>query len=308
MKSLFSKRKTVILHLVFGVILLAVIVLAFFKYCEEMVSLKSDIYYHLQTAQADSKIDFTEYPSITTEEGEWYQDAPLIYHAGGGIDGLAYSNSQEALEKTLENGSYFVEIDFMYTSDGELICMHEWENQWDSEAIPSLQEFKAGRVYGKYTTMTAKELIGYMAEYPELHIIIDTKEGDQVEVVKTLVELSSYNTDITNRFIIQLYADGVKSEIQEIYPFRDSNYLFTVYKYGDRFPNKIMKICYDENISVVTVPYDAWDEATKQLYVEKGFVLYEHTVNRPDFAEKSLKQGVHGFYTDFLELDDLQAD
>lgn len=208
----------------------------------------------------------------------------------------------------MESGNYFVEIDFMYTSDGELICMHEWENQWNSETVPALQEFKAGKVYGKYTTMTAAELIEYMENYPELHIIIDTKEGDQVEVVKTLVELSSHNTDITERFIIQLYADGVKSEIQKIYPFQDSNYLFTAYKYGARFPNKIMKICYDENIAVVTVPYDVWDDATKQLFVEKGFILYEHTVNRPDFAGKSLEQGVHGFYTDFLKSEDLHAD
>ena len=67
-----------------------------------------------------------------------------------------------------------------------------------------------------------------------------------------------------------------------------------------------MKICYDENITVVTVPYGVWDEEIRQLFISKGFALYEHTVNRPDFANDSLSKGVQGLYTDFLEPDDLE--
>lgn len=50
---------------------------------------------------------------------------------------------------------------------------------------------KAGKVYRKYTTMTATELIGYMEDYPELHIIMDTKEEEQVEVKPGMGQQSS---------------------------------------------------------------------------------------------------------------------
>lgn len=292
----------------FHMLVITLTVLAFFKFPEETIKLKADIYYLLQTSKADSKIDFTDYPSIAHTENGWYQDVPLIYHAAGGIDGLDYTNSKEALEQMLAKENYFIEIDFMYTSDHELICMHEWENQWGSEELPTLAEFTAGKIYGKYTTLTAKELIQYMEQYKDLHIIIDTKEDNQIEIIESLVNLSAYDTNITDRFIIQLYTDGVKAKIQEVYPFQDNNFLFTVYKFGARFPNKIMKICYDENISVVTVPYNKWDDETRDLFLSKGFVIYEHTINRPDLARTLMSKGVHGFYTDFLSEEDLYGE
>ena len=148
-------------------------------------------------------------------------------------------------------------------------------------------------------------VVEYMENYPELYVIIDTKEEDQVQVVKTLIDLSAHNPDITDRFVIQLYAEGVKSEIQKLYPFQDSNYLFTIYKYGDRMPRSVMKICYDENISVVTIPYSAWKEEDRQIFYSRDFKVYEHTVNCPDDANEAIEEGVWGIYTDLLSYDDL---
>ncbi len=302
MKTFTKKLKIIFLH-IFVLLLFFVL---FFKYSEEITKLKAKIYYMMQSSHADSNIDFTEYPIMTHSEHAWYDTTRLIFHAGGGIDGLDYTNSKEALEAVLEKGESFVEIDFMYTSDHELVCMHKWGEQWGKEEAPSIEEFISSKIYGKYSAMTAAELIQYMECYPNLYIIIDTKEENQIEVVESLVALSAEHTDITERLIIQLYADGIKEKIQQIYPFSDENFLFTAYKFGSNYPNKIMEICYDENITVVTVPYDVWDKETKELYASKGFVVFEHTVNRPDFAMKSLEEGVHGFYTDFLSEKDFE--
>lgn len=302
MKKFIYKKKGIIFHLV----VLVVFLLIFCKYSEEITDLKAKLYYIMQDSRMDSNIDFSDYPQVHHTDGEWCENTRLIYHACGGIDGLDYTNSKEALENLLEQGQYFVEVDFMYTSDGTLVCMHNWKDQCNLEDALSLQEFRSKKIYGKYTTMTAADLVQYMEDYPDLHIIIDTKEEDQVAVVKTLVNLSESRKNVTERFIIQLYEPGVKNKIQQIYPFDDCNFLFTTYKFGYCFPNKIMKICYDENITVVTAPYGVWDEEIRQLFISKGFVLYEHTVNRPDFANDSLSKGVQGLYTDFLEPDDLK--
>lgn len=295
-----GKAKHITFLIIFHLFVLTLVTFIYFKYSEEAVKLKTAIYCMVQSPQVDSDIDFTDYPVMTHTGNEWYQKNLLVYHAGGGIDGLDYTNSKEALELTLSNENYAVEIDFSYTSDHELVCMHDWNVQWGSDVPPSLREFTSRKIYGRYSTMTAVELIQYMEAFPELYIIIDTKEDDQIEVVKDLIDLSSYNTNITERFIIQLYSSGIKEQIQELYPFRNDNFLFTAYKFGSNFPNKIMALCYDENISVITYPYNAWDEETKKLFVSKNFILYEHTVNRPDYADQSLREGVHGFYTDFL--------
>lgn len=300
-----TRKATVI---IFHLIVLLAFCLILFKFPEEIIKIKNKIYYLVQSSQADSNIDFSEYPQMSHNGDEWFQDTQLVYHAGGGIDGLDYSNSKEALEATLSSGNNVIEIDFAYTSDHQLVCMHEWEEQWSSENIPSLAEFASQKIFGKYTPMTANDVVKYMENHPELYVVIDTKEDDHPEVIRNLTELSSYDTSITDRFIIQLYKPGIKEQILEIYPFKDENFLFTAYKFGARFPNKIMKICYDENIPVVTVPYGSWDEQAKELFTSKNFIIYEHTVNRPDYASKSLQMGVHGFYTDFLTEEDLNIE
>lgn len=298
--------KKILLIVFYHLFLLIIALLFIFKYAEEVIQLKSDIYFHLQTPQADSNIDFTDYPVFTPSSELWCNNSSLIQHAGGGIDGLDYTNSKEALEQSLLNGNRHIEIDFLYTSDQELVCMHSWKEQWDVETAPSLQEFLSGKIYGKYTPMAASDLIQYMEEYPDLYIIIDTKASDHLQVISDLVQLSSHNTQITDRFIIQLYDGGVKEQILQIYPFPDNNFLFTAYKFRSRLSNKIMNICYDENIYIVTVPYGDWDQETIDLFRSKNIIIYEHTVNRPDQANEELRRGVHGLYTDFLSPEDLE--
>lgn len=290
----------------YHLLLLIIASLFMFKYAEEVIQLKSDIYYHLQSSQADSNIDFSSYPPFTPDSDLWCNNTKLIHHAGGGIDGLDYTNSKEALESSLSNGNRHIEIDFLYTSDEKLVCMHFWDEEYGSETAPTLQEFISSKIYGKYTPMTASDLIQYMEEYPDLYIIIDTKSSDHTQVISDLVQLSSYNTDITDRFIIQLYDGGIKKNILQLYPFSDQNFLFTAYKFKPRFSNKIMNICYNENIYIVTIPYGSWDQETIDLFRSKNIIIYEHTINRPDQANEELRKGVHGLYTDFLSPEDLE--
>lgn len=185
------------------------------------------------------------------------------------------------------------------------MCAHDWEGFYGAEEALTLEEFSRTKVYGKYTPLTAEELIQYMREYSNLHIIIDTKEADAFPVVQKLVDLCGTDSGIIDRFIIQLYDIGTKSQFLDIYPFKDDKFLFTAYKFGTQYPNMIMDLCYTENISIVTVPHGAWDYKTKNLFISKGFILYEHTVNHVDDANASLGQGIYGFYTDFLTMDDL---
>lgn len=302
-----QKRKNFLIIIFYHLFLIFIGLLLIFKFSDEILQLKMDLYYRLQINRqsVDSNIDFSNYPAFTADESSWTKNVNLIYHAGGGIDGLDYTNSKEALENTLATGNRYIEIDFAYTSDQELVCMHYWKEQWTSEDAPSLQEFTNGQIFGKYTPMTASDLITYMEKYPDLYVIVDTKESDHLGVIKDLIQLSAYDTSITDRFIIQLYEAGEKAEIIQLYPFSDNNFLFTAYKLGSRFPNKIMNICYEENISVVTVPYGDWDQETLDLFLSKNITIFENTVNRPDLANEELQRGVHGLYTDFLSQEDL---
>ena len=58
---------------------------------------------------------------------------PLIIHAGGRIDGVTGTNSLEALEETYAVGGRAIEIDFDWTSDGHLVCIHDFTDRFTTQ-------------------------------------------------------------------------------------------------------------------------------------------------------------------------------
>ena len=301
------KRRTLFLILM-HLAILGAMALGVLKFSEEITALKSSGYGFLQQAKSGPAVTFADVeglPAFSPEENAWHTRCDLIYHAAGGIDGLDYSNSRDALEHTLSLGNRFVEIDFRYTADGHLVCARDWADITADGAAPTLAAFRELKIYGKYATITAAELIGYMKAYPDLSIIIDTKEDGAVQVVRDLVGLCGNDDSLLGRFIIQLYDFESKAAIVSAYPFADGQFLFTAYKYGTGKPAEILKNCHAQNIRVITVPQGSWTAETIAHFTEKGFVLYEHTVNRPDEAREALARGIRGLYTDFLSPADL---
>ena len=79
------------------------------------------------------------------KRADW-EKVTIINHACGGIDGNSYTNSTEALDNSIKSNCESVEIDFRYTSDGTLICAHDWEDIGFKSA-PTLEELLASGDY-----------------------------------------------------------------------------------------------------------------------------------------------------------------
>ncbi len=63
-------------------------------------------------------------PILPVIQGE--RDAlPRVAHAGGGFEERTYTNTLAALEHNRDDYELF-EIDFSWTSDDELVCLHDW--------------------------------------------------------------------------------------------------------------------------------------------------------------------------------------
>lgn len=299
-------KKTI--KILIGLLILLAMALMVFMFAEEVVVLKQNIYTFVSELGSQPKREapknfeetYASFPPFAHEEDAWYQDTELIYHAGGGIDGLGYTNSKEALEWAVQHGNV-IEIDFLFTEDKVLVCAHEWINVTDSGETLTLSEFESVKIYGKYTTMSAKDLLDFMDRHEDIYIVIDTKEPDAVSVVQELLRLAENRAELVERLIIQLYEEESKQRFLDLYPFPNENFLFTCYKFGYD-PKAVLSVCMEENISVVTVPHGVWNAEAIRLFKEKGIVLFEHTVNRPDWALESKEKGIDGFYTDFLTM------
>lgn len=169
------------------------------------------------------------------------------------------------------------------------------------------EEFLSQKVQGKYTPLTAADLLRIMKENPQMYLVTDTKQGSQLtSIIGDLVTLCDRDPDVLSRVIIQLYTGREKSSIQEIYPFADEQFLFTLYGWGP-WCLYAAQICNEENVGVITLPTGYMSAKDAALMKELGFTVYEHTVNRVDEAEMLLKQGIAGVYTDCLTSADMES-
>lgn len=303
------KYRMLLIHIVLLVFLAGLVL----KFAEEILTVKEAIYCALFSEQlpSEEKAEQVALKAVENDGDEWYLERPLIYHAGGEIHGSSYTNSLEAVEKTLEEhpGKCFIEIDFQRTSDGALVCAHLWEDTFlGCTEAPSLDEFLDRKIQGKFTPLTAERLLQIMAENPDMYLVTDIKvgsvENSVVPLIAELVEMCGRDESILERFVIQLYSGLEKPEIKEIYPFDDDQFLLTTYMLGYWRP-EMAQICSEQGIRVIALPHGQIpDEYVKDM-TEKGYTIYEYTVNRADEAHAALARGICGFYTDNLVPEDL---
>lgn len=315
--AILKKHKYLFLNLlVLGILSLLVV-----KYCEEIHDLKEDTFMAVQqmlragsdasetvpaeTAAAETTPPPVEVHPVKAGADAWFADAPLIYHAGGDIQGYRYTNSLEAIQQTLAKEQYFIEIDLQHTSDGHLVCAHTWSDVFPEEYQPTLEEFRQAKVQGRFTPVTAEDLLRIMAEHSQMYLVVDVKEpGTITRVITDLVTLADSDPAILDRFIIQLYTGEEKASLLEIYPFADEQFLLTLYAIG-YWQMEFAALCNRQNISVITLPQGWMPQEDVTLLRELGFTIYEHTVNRVDIARQSLEKGISGFYTDTIFPEEL---
>ena len=65
----------------------------------------------------------------------------LIAHAGGSNNSYTYTNSLEAFNISLSNGFNYFEADFITTSDGHYVSVHDWKNITGNEQSLSFSDF-----------------------------------------------------------------------------------------------------------------------------------------------------------------------
>lgn len=237
------------------------------------------------------------------EEEPWYLRHRLVRHACGEYNGAHYTNSREAMEHSLETGHRLIEVDFLVTTDDQLVCAHTWKDIFPHGCAGTLEACLKRNPYREYTLLTGADIISYMQAYPDLYIIVDTKQKDLTGVVSLLVELAQ-EPQIVDRLILQVYWPGEKTSLLELYPFPRDNILFTAYKFGTNRVSEILRLCQQEDIPVVTSFWSRYGQDTVKRFSEAGVLIFEHTVNTPEALESSLERGVRGVYSDSLQLED----
>ena len=244
----------------------------------------------------------------------------MIAHGLGAIDGETVLNCLEGFEQNYAVGVRVFEVDLRMTSDGHVVLRHDWragmQDGVSETSIPTLEEFLAKPIHGKYTPLSFRDLLYLMEQYPDICIVTDTKFVNEEEVTRQFRAIlnDAYETGLTylfGRMTVQVYTPLMFSVVDSLYHF--PHYIFTLYSSDfdgteDSFRQQV-SFCQENGITGITMSDYWWSDNAPDYYSianQHGIHLYVHTVNNADEANSLLSAGVSGVYTDTLLPDDIE--
>lgn len=130
-----------------------------------------------------------------------------IAHAGGQIDGHAYTNTKNALDANYKKGFRLFELDIIETSDNKIVAAHDWKmwsrfTEYKGELPPTLEEFKKHSIYGDYITLDMKGINEWFAAHPDAILVTD-KVNDPIAFANDFVDRSRLIMELFSPYSIE---------------------------------------------------------------------------------------------------------
>jgi len=231
------------------------------------------------------------------------QDEKYIIHAGGFISDVegntyTYSNSKEALLNLYNNGNKFCEIDFQISTDGQLVCIHEWKNLFINNQTltkaTDLKTFLDGKIYNQFTPIWLGNIVDFIKEHEDFYIITDVKD-DNINACKIIAD---YCPDLLDNFIIQIYHEN---EYNQITSLGFNNIIYTLYNTTSEEKNINALQTFAKNNPIIGFAFwNFWADNSTFLSAlkETNVPLFIHTVNDTDLQKKYFDIGITAIYTD----------
>lgn len=246
---------------------------------------------------------------VPAERARWAAAAPLVAHAGGGVDGLNGTNSREAFEASCRAGYRAIELDFAETADGQIVARHDWlavtatilgQPLVQLGGVPwTVAEVLATPIRGHYHTLDLPTLADLLARYPAVRLITDTKATDATNTRrifrKLVAVLRARGAKLPDQVVPQFYNEAMGRAVLEVHPFPDR--ILTLYQLAAS-DDEVLAICERLRVNVVTMPPWRARPAFLARLAHAGVLGYVHTINEPAVMAAFRGRGVYGFYTD----------
>lgn len=234
-----------------------------------------------------------------------------VIHAAGRLEGIdndglprSYdgANAREGLELCAENGARAVEVDFNFTADGQLACIHDWFAEYADgieDGVPlTLDEFMDLRIFGNFTPMWMGDVADWLRANEGTYIVTDIKD-DNLAGCRAIAEACP---DLKNRFVVQIYDE---SEYDAVHGMGFEYIVYTLYRLDWKAKTDWRALRrFAKSHPLVGFTFSC-ELCQTEGYVDgmlrSGVPLYIHTVNED--AEAYFAKGISGVYTDIIPRD-----
>lgn len=234
--------------------------------------------------------------SLIANNSYGQQMPKAIAHALGSIDGNTYTNSREAMIRSIEKGYKYIEVDIDSTSDGIMIASHDWA-RFNSitncghlkDTVVSYEEFSKRKIYGKYTPVTIKEVVDTMMNHPEISIVTD-KVSDP-EIIERLF------SGMKERVYVECFSESDYFELKE----RGYHTMFSLYYADNSFSYIIQNLLKGKGRIdfFTTSTYQNFNEF-KKFRCLFPFQVAMFTINDDEFLDEHINE-IDFFYSDFYD-------
>lgn len=232
-----------------------------------------------------------------TPELDFEEHPQLIAHAGGEIYGYRLTNSLEAIDNAYTSGFRYMELDFDLTSDGYVVLIHGWEGMCNrltgAPGQRTLEEFQNTDTFMDLTLLTLEELVSWLKTHPDVSVITDVKNEDNIEVLTKIQEQCGV---FASCFIPQIYEYGQYETVRSLGYER---IILTLYRMNADY-NELHNFINTHDLWGITMSESIVSEELLEAVNAGETAVYCHSVNDLSFFELWHEKGVTGIYTDYF--------
>ncbi len=216
-----------------------------------------------------------------------------IAHASGGIEGLKYTNSLEALNQSINSGYKLIEIDLQKTKDNFIVGVHDWKsfkkysNYKDNKDEPiNYNEFLKLKIHSKLTPLEINIINEIFSKNKDIYLVTD-KINDFDKIYNDF----SFNK---NRIIVEIFGKKnfelalKKKIINPMFSFNHTHYKFVI----------------KNNIKIIaahTLDISRNKDVYKKL-VNKGVQIFAYSSNNKKYIDENIGKYFTHVYSDFWDV------
>jgi len=240
----------------------------------------------------------------------------LVAHAGGAIDGYAYTNSIESVRLNYDRGHRVFEIDLNLMNDGQILCAHDIGHlnsiTGSAHTLPDTASYLERKVYGSFSVTSLASLFEFMRDHRDMHLVTDSKtahdagrkdlsnaEYNRLFWAEFVRVARDVDPGILDRVVPQLYYREMLEEVEDAFAFK--RYILTLYA-TSMVADEIVRFAYEHpEVSAVTMWPARLDEpGLVQGLRSLGVPIYVYTINDLKDAKYLMFKGAYGLYTDSM--------
>jgi hypothetical protein len=218
-------------------------------------------------------------------------DARLVAHAGGAVNGVAYTNSREALDQHYAAGYRVFELDFHWTSDGRLVVVHDWPQTSSLFGVPphvfTYAEFASRTRRDGLHQLTFDDLRAWLLAHPDAFVVTDTKAGN----LRLLAWLQANAAGVAPQLILQIYRLTELDAARALHP---RAVWLTVYIYA--YP--AWALARIHSVDAFVIPVESYSRY-RSVVLAGQVRFYVHSVPADKVGDAFRRlPGIYGIYVD----------